>query len=102
MLKDVTMDYTWGGALCLSRNNVPAFGEIDEGLYSACCQNGLGTVQGTLAGILTAEQASGIESEFLDQTLALPQPSRLPPEPLATIGANIVTKWGEMKAGKEL
>jgi len=102
MLKAVKMDYTWGGALCLSRNNVPAFGEIEAGLYSACCQNGLGTVQGTLAGILTAELASGIDSDFLKQTMALPQPSRLPPEPIAAIGANIVTKWGEMKAGKEL
>ena len=102
MIKGVTMDFTWGGALCLSRNNVPAFGEVEGGLYSACCQNGLGTVQGTLAGILTAEQASGIDSDFLKQTLAMPQPSRLPPEPIAAIGANIVTKWGALKAGREL
>ncbi len=102
MLNTVNFEYTWGGALCLSRNNVPAFGELDEGLYSACCQNGLGTVQGTLAGILAAEQASGIDSDFLRQTLSLSQPSRLPPEPFATIGANVVTKWGEIKAGKEL
>ncbi len=101
-LGHVTMDYTWGGALCLSRNNVSAFGEIEDGLYSACCQNGLGTVQGTLAGILAAEQASGLDSDFLKHTLASPQPSRLPPEPIAALGANIVTKWGEMKAGKEL
>jgi len=101
-LKNIKMDHTWGGALCLSRNNVPAFGELEEGLFSACCQNGLGTVQGTLSGILAVEQASGIDSDFLKLTLDLPQPSRLPPEPIATIGANIVTKWGEMKAGKEL
>ena len=102
MLQNVSMEYTWGGALCLSRNNVAAFGEIEQGLYSACCQNGLGTVQGTLAGILAAEQASNIDSDYLQHILAQPQPSRLPPEPIAAIGANIVTKWGEMKAGREL
>jgi len=102
MLKEVSMDYTWGGALCLSLNNVPAFGEVEEGLFSACCQNGLGTVQGTLAGILCAEQASGLDSDFLQHTMALPQPSRLPPEPIAMLGANVATKWGEIKAGKEL
>jgi len=102
MLKDVGMEYSWGGALCLSKNNVPAFGELEPGLYSACCQNGLGTVQGTLAGILAAEQASRHDSEYLKQTLAQSQPSRLPPEPFASIGANLVMRWGEMKAGKEL
>ena len=102
LLKDVSMEYSWGGALCLSKNNVPAFGELEAGLYSACCQNGLGTVQGTLAGILAAEQASEYSSKYLKQTLSQPQPSRLPPEPLASIGANIIMRWGEFKAGREL
>ncbi|TIL65861.1 MAG: FAD-binding oxidoreductase, partial [Mesorhizobium sp.] len=39
-LKDVPFEYVWAGRLCLSRNHVPAFGEIEEGLYSACCENG--------------------------------------------------------------
>ena len=101
-LKEVGMEYSWGGALCLSRNNVPAFGEMEKGIYSACCQNGLGTVQGTLAGILAAEQASEVDSNYLKQTLSQAQPSRLPPEPFAAIGANAVMRWGEFKAGKEL
>ncbi|TIU61510.1 MAG: FAD-binding oxidoreductase, partial [Mesorhizobium sp.] len=33
-LKDVPFEYVWAGRLCLSRNHVPAFGEIEEGLYS--------------------------------------------------------------------
>lgn len=101
-LNEVDMEYFWGGALCLSRNNAPAFGEMEEGLYAACCQNGLGTVQGTLAGMLAAEQASGYDSKYLQQTLAQQLPSRLPPEPIAAIGANAVMRWGEFKAGKEL
>ncbi|MGK0270410.1 MAG: glycine/D-amino acid oxidase-like deaminating enzyme [Cocleimonas sp.] len=101
-LNEVNMEYQWGGALCLSRNNAPAFGEKEEGLFAACCQNGLGTVQGTLVGILAAEQASGHDSKYLQNTLAQNQPSRLPPEPIAAIGANTLMRWGEFKAGREL
>ncbi len=101
-LNAVTMEHQWGGALCLSRNSVAAFGEQEDGLFAACCQNGLGTVQGTLVGILAAEQASGQDSEYLKSTLAQSQPNHLPPEPIASIGANAVMRWGEFKAGREL
>ena len=59
MLSGVAMEYRWGGRLCLSLNGSPAFGEVAEGLYAACCQNGLGTVKGTLAGMLAADLAAG-------------------------------------------
>ncbi|MEO1161903.1 MAG: FAD-binding oxidoreductase, partial [Pseudomonadota bacterium] len=65
MLDDVGMEYSWGGLLCLSRNNVSAFGEVEEGLFSACCQNGLGVARGTLSGMLAAELASGQETDHL-------------------------------------
>lgn len=101
-LKQVDMEYRWGGALCLSRNGSPAFGEVEEGIYSACCQNGLGTVQGTLTGLMAAELATDNTSEFLSQISGLPTPNKLPPEPLAAIGANALMRWGEFKAGREL
>ncbi len=56
MLEKVSMEYSWGGRLCLSLNNVFAQGEVDEGIYSACCQNGLGTAKGTAIGIATREK----------------------------------------------
>lgn len=102
MLRGVGMEYRWSGRLCLSRNGVPALGEVDEGLFSACCQNGLGTAKGTLHGMLMAEMASGVGSELLDQVLDQPQPMRLPPEPLSLIGANALLKWSEWKAGREI
>ncbi len=102
MLPDVTMDYRWGGRLCLSWNGVPAFGEIDEGLFSACCQNGLGTSKGTLAGMLAAELAAQGNSPLVAKLLACEAPKRLPPEPLAWLGANARMRWGEWKAGREL
>ena len=102
MLPDVTMDYRWGGRLCLSWNGVPAFGEIEEGLFSACCQNGLGTSKGTLAGMLAAELATQSNSPLVAKMLACDTPKRLPPEPIAWLGANVRMRWGEWTAGQEL
>lgn len=102
MLAGVAMEYRWGGRLCLSRNNVPAFGEVDDGLFAACCQNGLGTAKGTLGGMLAADLATGAMSDAVKDLLAEPQPAGLPPEPIAYLGANAVIRWGEWKAGREL
>ena len=102
VLAGVDMEYRWGGLLCLSLNTAPAFGELEPGLFSACCQNGLGTAAGTLSGKLIAEQICGHKSESLAAMQALPAPRRLPPEPFASIGANATMRWGEMRAGKEL
>lgn len=102
MLEAVDMEFRWGGRLCLSLNDVSAFGEIESGLYSACCQNGLGTAKGTISGKLIAELASDQRSSLLDDQLAEPSPKSLPPEPLATIGANVRLRWGEWRAGREL
>ena len=60
MLASVEMAHRWGGRLCLSRNDAPAFGEVDEGLFAAVCQNGLGVAKGTLSGMAAAELASGV------------------------------------------
>ncbi|MEO1275004.1 MAG: FAD-binding oxidoreductase, partial [Pseudomonadota bacterium] len=40
-LAGVAMAYRWGGRLCLTLNDAPAFGEIEHGVFSACVQNGL-------------------------------------------------------------
>ncbi len=102
MLKGVQMQYRWGGRLCLSRNGVPAFGEIEEGLYSACCQNGLGTSKGSLAGICAADLAAKGSFPHVATLAAMAEPTRLPPEPLAWLGANATLRWKEMKAGREV
>ncbi|MEM8948005.1 MAG: FAD-binding oxidoreductase [Pseudomonadota bacterium] len=101
MFGGVEMQYRWGGRLCLSRNGVPAFGEIEKNLFAACCQNGLGTTKGTLAGMLAAELATRSNNPMIEDMLAFDQPQRLPPEPLAWLGANAVMRWKERKAGAE-
>lgn len=101
MLPEVDFDYTWGGALCLSRNGGRPFGEIAPGVYSALCQNGLGLTGGTIAGKLVAEHALGVESELLDIMRAQPQPACNPPEPMLGMGVRSALAWKEWQAGIE-
>ena len=101
-LAGVPMEHRWGGRLCLSWNGVPAFGEVEDGVFSACCQNGLGTTKGTLAGMCAADLAAHGNSPHVAELLAADAPRRLPPEPLARIGANATLRWKEWRAGREL
>ena len=102
MLKGLEMEYRWGGRLCLSLNNVQVVREVEDGLFAACCQNGLGTVKGTLAGMLAADIATGRPSPPLDRALAAADPKKLPPIPLSKVGAAIRLRRGEWMAGREL
>ncbi len=102
MLPNVELEYTWGGALCLTRNGGVPFGEIAPGVYSAVCQNGLGLTRGTISGKLIAEYALGIESELLDIMLEQPKPQSNPPEPLLGMGVRSTLAWKEWQAGTEL
>mgnify|MGYP001162842850 FL=1 len=101
-LKDVQMAFNWGGQLAFSLNNVPAFGETEKGLFAACCQNGLGTVNGTLQGAAAADYAMGINSKLANALCLADPPKKLLPEPITRIAANLRIRFGEFKAGAEL
>jgi len=101
-LAHVNQEYVWAGRLCLSRNHVSAFGEISAGLYSACCQNGLGTARGTLSGMAAAELAVEGETELVRSFAEEEKPQQLPPAPLDSMGATAFMKWSEFKARKEM
>ena len=100
-LAGIEMEFRWGGRLCLSRNNVQVVQELEDGLYAACCQNGLGTAKGTIAGKLAAEMACGVESPELEVMRAQAEPKRLPPLPIARLGAAAQIRWQEWRAGAE-
>ncbi|GED23186.1 NAD(P)/FAD-dependent oxidoreductase [Halomonas halmophila] len=102
MLSGVELEYTWGGALCVSRNGGMPFGELAPGVFSAVCQNGLGLTRGTISGKLIAEYALGIESELLDIMLKQPKPACNPPEPFLGMGVRSTLAWKEWQAGREL
>ncbi len=100
-LAGMRMQYAWAGHLCLSLNGVAVMREIENGVYSGCVQNGLGTTRGTLTGIGAAELACGEASAITRHFLAEVEPKRLPPQPFQQIGANVVLRWKEWKARDE-
>jgi len=103
MLAQVNMEYRWSGRMCLSRNHVWAIGEPAKNIYSACCQNGLGTTKGTIAGIVTAEMASARRSDSLiPDYFEEAAPEKLFPEPFMSLGAGNYLRFREWRAGKEL
>ena len=101
MLADVSMQYRWGGALCFSLNSAPAFGEVDERIYSAVCQNGLGVVKGTYAGIAVIDLATGQDNQIVADMLSCGSPKTLYPEPFMTAGAKAALWWRQKKAANE-
>ena len=100
-LAGMAMEHVWAGHLCLSRNGVAVNREVEEGVFSACVQNGLGTARGTLTGIGAAELACGETSDITRHFSTQPDPKRLPPRPLREIGANAVLRWREWRARGE-
>lgn len=100
-LSGYAMEYCWAGHLCLSLNGVSVVREIDDGLFAGCVQNGLGTARGTLAGMAAAELACGETSDVTQYFAAQARPKKLPPQPLATIGANSWMRFREWRAADE-
>lgn len=100
-LAGMSMQYAWAGLLCLTLNGVAVARQLDEGVYSGCVQNGLGTARGTLTGIAAAELACAVESAATQHFAAQAQPTKLPPQPFQQIGANVALRWKEWKAQDE-
>lgn len=97
-LAGLKMEHSWAGHLCLSLNGVSVAREIEQGVYSGCVQNGLGTARGTLTGIAAAELAVGTRSEISDHFRAESRPKHLLPEPIFSLGANALLRGREWKA----
>lgn len=100
-LAGMAMEHAWAGHLCLSLNGVSVTREMDQGIFSGCVQNGLGTARGTLTGIAAAELACGITSPVTAHFTAEDRPGRLPPRPFREIGANITLRMKEWRAREE-
>ncbi|QHG65651.1 NAD(P)/FAD-dependent oxidoreductase [Pseudomonas putida] len=100
-LKGLRMEYRWGGPMALTWNSVPAFGEVDRGVFAACGCNGLGASKSSAAGIAAADQALGVRSELVEIFSGFDKPRQLPPQPFLTIGAKANMKFKEWRAGDE-
>ena len=101
MLPNVEFEYTWGGAMCLSRNHESFFGQLAKNVYGAFCWQGLGTTKGTIAGTLLADWLAGEKNELIDFLISSSGPNANPPEPFLSLGVNLSLMMGQCKAGKE-
>ena len=100
-LAGLPMQYRWGGAMALTWNGVPAFGEVEPGILAAVGCNGLGASNATASGIAAAETLAGVETELTRLYRAFESPQALPPQPLTLIGAKATLAYREWKAGIE-
>ena len=101
MLSNTEFEYTWGGALCMSRNGEGVFGQLGQNVYGALCCNGLGTTKGTITGTLLADWLAGECNDMIDFLLASPGPSSTPPDPFLMLGVNINLMYSQHRAGIE-
>ncbi|MBF8670310.1 FAD-binding oxidoreductase [Pseudomonas putida] len=101
MLPGVSFEYTWGGALALSRNHMGFFGKLAPNVVGALCCNGLGVTRGTVTGKLLADWLAGDKNELIEFLLNAPGPCANPPQPLVSLGLNANLMWGQFRAGKE-
>jgi glycine/D-amino acid oxidase-like deaminating enzyme len=102
MLKDVELEYTWGGALCLSANSGALFGTTEDGLYQAIGCNGLGLSRGSASGKVIAEHALGVSNDMTRQLLRQTPPRPLPMRPIADVAVTTAIWVKEFVAGAEL
>ncbi|MEO6985863.1 MAG: FAD-binding oxidoreductase, partial [Paralcaligenes sp.] len=81
-------EYTWGGALSMTRNGVPIFGRMSENVYALSACNASGILKMTALGKLLAEEIAGISGRLLSDTLQFSKPLWIPPEPIRSLAVN--------------
>ena len=63
-LKDVQLDYAWGGTLAITINRMPYFERIRPNLYTAAGYSGHGVALATFAGKIIAAAIIGQSEDF--------------------------------------
>jgi len=101
MLREVEMEYTWTGYICLSQNGAPGFGRLADNVHCAVCQNAIGVTKGTAGGMLAADMACGVDNELIGYMQSLGAPSKLPIQPFLGIGVRARLAWELWKGRAE-
>jgi gamma-glutamylputrescine oxidase len=63
-LRDVQIDYAWGGRLAITMDRMPHFGRLGADIYFVQGYSGHGVAMATLAGQLLAEAVAGSAERF--------------------------------------
>lgn len=101
MLPEVTIDHTWTGYVCLSRNNAPGFGKIDDNVWSAVCCNAVGITKATIAGMLAADLACEVDNPLIADMDELGKPQALPLRPFLDVGVRVRNAWDMWRGSEE-
>lgn len=102
-LADVPFTHTWGGVYAISRNFTNFFGQLEDGVFAAACDNGVGAAWGTISGTLLADHAVGAQSSLLDDIHAVTgMPSLNPPEPFLGLGVRTRIRLAAWQSRAEL
>lgn len=99
-VKGIQFEHIWGGAVGITYNSAPVWGEKAPGLFVSSGCNGGGTVKGTLLGQLLADLAFG--NEVPDIASLFGSASWMPPEPLRRIGFNAISQLESWQGRQEL
>ncbi|MFM0625568.1 hypothetical protein [Paraburkholderia xenovorans] len=83
------LEYVWRGAVSLTRNGAPFFGQVAPGMYGVSGCNGSGIIRMSLLGRLPAEQIAGQSSPMLERCMAWATLTWIPPEPLRRIAVSM-------------
>jgi glycine/D-amino acid oxidase-like deaminating enzyme len=100
-LPKVTIEHTWTGYVCLSRNGAPGFGQVAGNVWTAVCENAVGVTKGTIGGVLAADLACGHDNPLIADMEALGKPSTLPPRPFLDLGVQARMAWELWQARAE-
>ena len=63
-LRDIKVDYAWGGTLGVTMNRLPHFARLSGNIFSAGGFSGHGVAMGTLAGRIMADAVAGQAGDF--------------------------------------
>jgi glycine/D-amino acid oxidase-like deaminating enzyme len=99
-VKGIPFEHIWGGAVGITYNGAPVWGEVEPGLFASSGCNGGGTVKGTLLGQLLAELALG--HEVPDIASLFGSAAWMPPEPFRGIGFHAISRLESWQGRQEL
>lgn len=100
-LPKVTIEHTWTGYVCLSRNGAPGFGQMAANVWTAVCENAVGVTKGTIGGVLAADLACKRDNPLIADMEALGKPTPLPPRPFLDLGVQARMAWELWQARAE-
>lgn len=92
-LRDVTFTHAWGGVLGVPRERMPTMGfNRETGVALAFGYSGEGVATSNLSGRVLADLILGIDSDLTRLPMASHKPKPWEPEPLRSIGVNLVRR----------